>query len=168
MRKLPIVLMGSSLLFGCGISRQEVVKKDNEITSLRGQLTEERNKVKALEERLDTLIPPPPNQAISIKEICAVPDMYVGKEITIKGPLVQPVVFNEPITNFRLFNRGCYVFCAFITKFIWAVSPKSRRFAKEHCHYWVSFHRYKSKFREIIGLTMRCSDIDALHRRREL
>jgi len=124
MRKLPIVLMGSSLLFGCGISRQEVVKKDNEITSLRGQLTEERNKVKALEERLDTLIPPPPNQAISIKEICAVPDMYVGKEITIKGPLVQPVVFNEPITNFRLFNRGCYVFCAFITK---ELDPKTRR-----------------------------------------
>ena len=23
--------------------------------------------------------------------------MYVGKEITIKGPLVQPVVFNEPV-----------------------------------------------------------------------
>lgn len=112
------------MLSGCGISRQEAVKRDNEITLLRGQLSDERNKVKAIEEQLHTLLPPPLNLPIPIKEICAVPEMYLGKEITINGRLVQSVFFNEPFTQFRLFDQACSVFCAFVTK---ELDPQARR-----------------------------------------
>src|SRR2546422_6015960 len=82
MREVLFVLIGSLLLSSCGISRQEAVKMDNEITLLRGQLTDERNKVKTIEEQLNTLLPPPPNQPIPVNEICAVPEVYRSEEHT--------------------------------------------------------------------------------------
>ena len=121
-----ILLSLCLLLAGCASSGQELRQKEAEIQSLTGQLSEKEKKIEELTKQLNALRPPAMREAVSVTEVVAVQEEYVGKEILMEGVLPYDFTLHKPITSFYLRGvRGAVmIYCYFETQ---QLHPTSRR-----------------------------------------
>jgi len=73
------------------------------IRELEAQLNTEQKKVRKLTDQLNVLQSPMESEIVTIAELTAVPENYIGKEVIVEGVAIPgTLTMNDSIAHFRL------------------------------------------------------------------
>src|SRR5438105_1210376 len=118
MNKLLVAIVAFSVFSGYAH------RQFSTVANVESELRQEKAKNEAIQGKLQAVTSPLSKDVVPIQEICAVPESYLHKKITIQGTLISPIRFASPFTDFPLEEGACLIHCVFRMN---DVDPKVRR-----------------------------------------
>ena len=80
----------------------EIQALQSQVQSIQQELDVERRKLQELTLKLRTLQPPLEGKAVPVRELVALPDEYLHKEVLVEGRLVAEALVRDPVGYFVL------------------------------------------------------------------